>query len=491
MSTIAPGDFGVSTTAGIIIPNTTQIQALIAADQATDIDPNINTSPDSIQGQENGIVADVLEQVWEAILIAYNAFNPDAAEGFLLDVVCAITGTLRQPAAPSSFSGANTIWVGLAPNVTIPAGTIFAQLGNLTNQYSVVLGVSSPVGSVDKSTVSAVAANVFTTGSAHTIPDGAAVILSSSGTLPAGAIVPTRYYFKRLSGTTFSVALTPGGAAVTATSLGTGTLTVSPAYSIQAANCTTAGPIACNPGTLTVIVTPITGLYSVVNPNGATLGTNQDTDPQLRFRRESELRASGSGSVPAIRASILGIEVGGFQPVTSAFVFENTTDSLDARGLPGHSFESVVVDFVGGGSPSVPDNVIAQTIWNNKPAGIQAFGTSSGTALDDVGVAHVIGFSRPTQFLLTYIVAIHVDSSLYDSTNGIAIAAIVSSLAAKTTPGGRVAFSWTTAALSAVTGVLWVETVAIQGGAVNTDFTGLGIRDYAYTLAGSITVNLV
>jgi hypothetical protein len=228
-----------------------------------------------------------------------------------------------------------------------------------------------------------------------------------------------------------------------------------------------------------------------VNPNAAQVGTLIDSDPQLRLRRESELRASGSGSIPAIRASLLAIEFGGAQPITSAFVTENPSDSVNGAGLPPHSFEALIVDFVGGGSPNVPNNTIAQTIWNNKPAGIPSFGNTSGTAIDDLGTAHVVPFSRPNQVLLTYAVSIHVDATKYDASNAAANAAIVASLAANVQPGGRVAFSWTMAGLSAVPGVLWVEVVTIQGGTPNADFTGLGIRDYAYTQASAITVTLV
>jgi len=46
------------------------------------------------------------------------------------------------------------------------------------------------------------------------------------------------------------------------------------------------GPIELLPATVTVIDTPITGWDTVTNPDSATPGTNQETDSDLRARRQ-------------------------------------------------------------------------------------------------------------------------------------------------------------------------------------------------------------
>src|SRR5215471_14125152 len=70
----------------------------LAGSQRALIDANLDTDADSPLGQLNGIWAERERLIWEALAVAYNGFNPDAAEDFLLDAVSAITGTKRAAA---------------------------------------------------------------------------------------------------------------------------------------------------------------------------------------------------------------------------------------------------------------------------------------------------------------------------------------------------------------------------------------------------------
>lgn len=147
------------------------------------------------------------------------------------------------------------------------------------------------------------------------------------------------------------------------------------------------GPIPCPAGQLIVIETPVSGWTGITNATDHFyLGTNTESDAELRLRRELSLRALGGGAVAAIQAALF--EVPG---VTDALVFANETDSTDASGLPAHSFECVV----NGGDA----NDIANKIATVKPAGIATYGTttiSDAYAGDGGGGLHVINFSRPT-----------------------------------------------------------------------------------------------
>jgi hypothetical protein len=58
------------------------------------------------------------------------------------------------------------------------------------------------------------------------------------------------------------------------------------------------------------------------------------------------------------------------------------------NGRPAKSYESVVV----GGA----DQEIAETIFKQGPAGIQAFGNTNKTVIDDNGTPQSVGFSRPS-----------------------------------------------------------------------------------------------
>lgn len=131
------------TTAGLIIPTTQDILASVAADQRAAIDPNLDTSPESPMGQINGTLLSHVVEVWEAIQIAYNGFNPDAAEDFLLDAVCKITGTVRGAATPSSFLGPRRLTVTLSATVTLAAGVLFSQAGNPAIVFRTIENVTS------------------------------------------------------------------------------------------------------------------------------------------------------------------------------------------------------------------------------------------------------------------------------------------------------------------------------------------------------------
>lgn len=208
--------------------------------------------------------------------------------------------------------------------------------------------------------------------------------------LDAGASVP--------AGSVASVAGNPSARFVTlaaATNSGGG-----PADFDVDMEAETAGVVAANSGTLSNIDTPVSGWNSITNPLDATLGAAAETDGVLRERREDEIRATGGGAVDAIRADVLSLD-----GVSSCTVYENVTTVTDSDGVPAHSFEVVVT----GGT----DSEIAQQIFESKPAGIQAYGTTSETATDSQGVSHAIGFSRPAAvpLFIDITVAVNTDPS--------------------------------------------------------------------------------
>jgi hypothetical protein len=148
------------------------------------------------------------------------------------------------------------------------------------------------------------------------------------------------------------------------------------------------GPVSAANGKLTVIATPVTGWNSATNPQDATPGRDVDTDPILRTRREQQIASAGSSTLDAIVADLLDID-----EITSVLPFENVTDTIDANGLPPHSFEMVIWD---GDPAEADDDEIAQVIFDNKAAGIRSFGTVSGTAVDANEDDQTVYFSRAT-----------------------------------------------------------------------------------------------
>lgn len=163
---------------------------------------------------------------------------------------------------------------------------------------------------------------------------------------------------------------------------------------------TVTGPISANSGTLTVIVTPVSGWNSATNPLDADLGTVQESDTDYRKRQIQELQAPGECTVDAIRADLLLVA-----GVIEAFVFENTSMATDGDGVPPKAYECVIWD----GSPPDADNTeVGQTIWNSKPAGIETYGSTSVTVKDSQDNDRTVKFSRATgkNVYLTYVLSV-------------------------------------------------------------------------------------
>lgn len=136
-------------------------------------------------------------------------------------------------------------------------------------------------------------------------------------------------------------------------------------------------------GTLTNIVTPVSGWNSITNGADSTQGTDIETDSAFRLRRQQSLSVSGSATAEAIVAAVRNVP-----GVDSASVLVNRSNSVNADGLPPKSFEVVAA----GGA----DNDIAAAILDEWPAGIEAFGSASGTAQSSEFGPVVLNFSRPT-----------------------------------------------------------------------------------------------
>ncbi len=145
------------------------------------------------------------------------------------------------------------------------------------------------------------------------------------------------------------------------------------------------GPVRANSATLTVIVTPVSGWNSVTNALDAEMGLADETDAELRARREEELRVQGSANLDAIEQDVQQVT-----GVIDATGFENDTD-VTVGALPPHSFRIVVWD---GPSQAADDDEIAQAIWDSKPVGIPAIGAITGTAVAADGTSRDIDFDR-------------------------------------------------------------------------------------------------
>lgn len=113
----------------------------LSAAQKSTIDPTLNTEADSPLGNINGIFASQLREGWELLEVGYHGFDPDAAEGFLLEKVSAISGTRREPAAKSTVICECDIDGG----TTLVAGSSFASVtGQPDNRWTPVEDFTAP-----------------------------------------------------------------------------------------------------------------------------------------------------------------------------------------------------------------------------------------------------------------------------------------------------------------------------------------------------------
>lgn len=130
---------------------------------------------------------------------------------------------------------------------------------------------------------------------------------------------------------------------------------------------------AKNPGatltTVNTITTPITivlGVTAINNPTTyTTLGTNEETDAELKVRRQKSVTLASQGYLAGLVAALESTE-----GVTDAIVRENVTSTTDGDGIPGHSIW-VIVD------GSATDLDIATAIYRKRNAGAGMYGAVS------------------------------------------------------------------------------------------------------------------
>jgi uncharacterized phage protein gp47/JayE len=107
------------------------------------IDPGLDLSADQPMGQLIGIFAEKIAEEWEAVATAYNEMDPDAAEGYLLDALCALTGTRRQTATYSTV----TVTLNLNSGTTVNAGSTASVANQPANVWVAESTVTNSGGS--------------------------------------------------------------------------------------------------------------------------------------------------------------------------------------------------------------------------------------------------------------------------------------------------------------------------------------------------------
>lgn len=96
--------------------------------------------------------------------------------------------------------------------------------------------------------------------------------------------------------------------------------------------CTTPGANGANPGTLTIIATPVARIHSVTNTTGASLGKAEESNNAFRYRRNQSVALPGNNQIDNIDAALKNLP-----GVKQVKIYENVDDEPDDNGVFGHS----------------------------------------------------------------------------------------------------------------------------------------------------------
>ncbi len=144
------------------------------------------------------------------------------------------------------------------------------------------------------------------------------------------------------------------------------------------------GAVNVPTGTITTPVTIVIGVTNINNPSAAiSVGQDQETDSQLRTRREQSVALASSGYLNGLLGTVLNLD-----GVTEAVLYENFTNVTDANGIPPHAIWLVVA----GGANSD----IGNSIYEKKSYGCNMRGDVEVTITTASDVDFVAKFDRPT-----------------------------------------------------------------------------------------------
>lgn len=180
------------------------------------------------------------------------------------------------------------------------------------------------------------------------------------------------------------------------------------------------GATLTTPNTITTPVTIVLGVTTINNPTTYTsLGINEETDAQLKIRRQRSVSLAGQGFLSNLLATLLNIN-----GMVSAFVYENNTGDTDADGTPGHTIWVIT-------SGTAPVADIANAIYRKRNAGAGMRGDVSYTITQVDGTPFIVYWDN----VMAEDLYIKFTATSLDGINQPNIAAIRSGLVTLLVPG--------------------------------------------------------
>ena len=363
----------------------------------------VDTSESSLLGRL--IALDVVgdADLWELGQDCWSSFDPNSATGISLDNLVQYSGISRFNAAHSTATG---LFVG-KNGVLIPSGSAVSDV-NTNNQFfvqgSVALSPSQASG------IAVTVVNVLNS-TQYTITYTTSNGLANTATYTSSASATNSEILNGLKAAIdlnhpLLTATIPFGDEiaiwradvfqVSNFSVSAGLL-IGKVGKLGQLTCSVNGAVEQEANTLNTILTPVLGWDFVTNPVAASPGRLTETDEELRIRFRNTKLERSSNILDSLYSALLNIP-----NVEEVAIYENDTDVVDANGVSPHSFFPVIL----GGS----SQVIAETIWRNKPMGISSEGNTVVTITDSQGFTHDIGFERPNPVTVYIDITLSIDT---------------------------------------------------------------------------------
>jgi len=389
----------------------------------------VNTSDTSVLGRWIKLVAAPLAELWETAQDVYSSFDINQATGQSLENLTLLGGVARKSDTSSTatlvcYGDYGTV-IPVDSNVrSSSTGKVFSTASEITLNESGCVAIRISPAVVSNST-----AYSFTYQVAGINASPVTVTITSDGSATESEIVNAITTEINTNHSTYLSAVPEDSEALVTIynqeyqcTFDVNTdWTISKVKKGVSGECTETGSNAQEADTIQSIQSPVIGWDSVTNPSAAALGTDTETDAELRVRYADAKFTDSLNTYEAIYAAILLLD-----GVEQIIIHENETDTaLISPPVPAHSFYPIVL---GGNSGD-----IAQAIWDNKPAGIGTYGSVTETVTDSQGVDHTIKFDRPTDLPIYVEVTVVTDSdyptnggdqikqAIYDYINGLKI----------------------------------------------------------------------
>lgn len=144
------------------------------------------------------------------------------------------------------------------------------------------------------------------------------------------------------------------------------TVTINAGAHVLSFQSSVSGEVLTTLNTITTPVTIVLGVDSVNNPTAQSLiGTDIESDFDLKIRRRKSVSLSSRGFLESMIAELENVE-----GVTSVSVYENTSGTTDADGIPSHSMWAIL-------SGNFTDEDVANAIYRKRDGGLGMKGDES------------------------------------------------------------------------------------------------------------------